>query len=60
MIPDVIPDEELVPLQSWPTAFWPDGSVKWTAHAAVFGKGGSMRDAALAAGGPLRAVPPCG
>ncbi|WP_333559043.1 hypothetical protein [Paenibacillus macerans] len=52
MIPDVIPDEELVPLQSWPTAFWPDGSVKWTAHAAVFGKGGSMRDAALAAGGP--------
>lgn len=26
-----------VPVQSWPTAFWPDGSVKWTAHAAVFG-----------------------
>lgn len=24
------------PVQSWPTAFWPDGSVKWTAHAAVF------------------------
>lgn len=22
-------------LQSWPTAFWPDGSVKWSAHAAV-------------------------
>ncbi|MGP4042030.1 exo-rhamnogalacturonan lyase family protein [Gracilibacillus sp. D59] len=22
-----------IPLQSWPTAFWPDGSVKWTAHA---------------------------
>ncbi|KAL1857577.1 hypothetical protein VTK73DRAFT_8031 [Phialemonium thermophilum] len=22
-----------VPLQSWPTAFWADGSVKWTAHA---------------------------
>ncbi|MGC7096529.1 Tat pathway signal sequence domain protein [Amycolatopsis lurida] len=21
-----------VPVQSWPTAFWPDGSVKWTAH----------------------------
>lgn len=20
-------------LQSWPTAFWPDGSLKWTAHA---------------------------
>lgn len=23
-----------VALQSWPTAYWPDGSVKWTAHAA--------------------------
>ncbi|MGL1957259.1 MAG: hypothetical protein OCD00_08085 [Colwellia sp.] len=22
-----------IPLQSWPTAYWPDGSVKWTAHA---------------------------
>lgn len=25
-----------VPVQSWPTAYWPDGSVKWTGHAAVF------------------------
>ncbi|MCK0118215.1 Tat pathway signal sequence domain protein [Isoptericola sp. S6320L] len=24
---------EDVPLQTWPTAWWPDGSVKWTAHA---------------------------
>ncbi|MCU4677757.1 hypothetical protein N7931_19290, partial [Catenovulum sp. 2E275] len=24
---------ENIPLQSWPTAYWPDGSVKWTAHA---------------------------
>ncbi len=23
-----------VPLQSWPLAFWPDGSLKWTGHAA--------------------------
>src|SRR5690606_14982220 len=22
-----------VPLQTWHTAFWPDGSIKWTAHA---------------------------
>ncbi|CAL9340381.1 hypothetical protein SUDANB171_00256 [Streptomyces sp. enrichment culture] len=22
-----------VPVQSWPTGWWPDGSVKWTAHA---------------------------
>ncbi|MDQ0231365.1 hypothetical protein J2S19_002648 [Metabacillus malikii] len=26
---------EKIPLQSWPTAFWPDGSVKWTGHSAV-------------------------
>ncbi len=24
-----------VPLQSWPLAHWPDGSVKWTGHAAA-------------------------
>lgn len=23
-------------LQSWPTAYWPDGSIKWTAHASSF------------------------
>lgn len=23
-------------VQSWPTAYWPDGTVKWTAHAASF------------------------
>src|SRR5689334_14415863 len=22
-----------VPVQSWPTAYWPDGSLKWSAHA---------------------------
>ncbi|KAL0941174.1 uncharacterized protein CTRU02_203937 [Colletotrichum truncatum] len=22
-----------VPLQTWPTAYWPDGSIKWTSHA---------------------------
>src|SRR5689334_19500022 len=22
-----------VPVQSWPTAYWPDGSLKWTGHA---------------------------
>jgi exo-rhamnogalacturonan lyase-like protein len=26
-------DGQAVPVQSWPTGFWPDGSVKWTAHA---------------------------
>lgn len=24
---------EPVPVQTWPTGWWPDGSVKWTAHA---------------------------
>src|SRR5262245_52631539 len=27
-----------VPLQSWPLAFWPDGSLKWTAHALAPGQ----------------------
>jgi hypothetical protein len=26
-------DNTLLPLQSWPLAYWPDGSLKWTAHA---------------------------
>jgi len=26
-------DDADVPLQSWPTAYWPDGSLKWSAHA---------------------------
>ena len=26
-----------VPVQSWNTAYWPDGSVKWSAHAATLG-----------------------
>ena len=24
---------EAVPVQSWPLAYWPDGSLKWTGHA---------------------------
>ena len=27
------PDQKVLPLQSWPLAYWPDGSLKWTAHA---------------------------
>ncbi|MEW1720342.1 Tat pathway signal sequence domain protein [Streptomyces sp. NPDC093109] len=26
-------DGTAVPVQTWPTAYWPDGSLKWTAHA---------------------------
>lgn len=29
-------DLNLASLQSWPMAFWPDGSVKWTGHSSVF------------------------
>jgi hypothetical protein len=32
-------DGRMVPVQSWPAAFWPDGSVKWSAHAAVCPEG---------------------
>jgi hypothetical protein len=28
-----------VPLQSWPLAYWPDGSLKWTGHAISAGRG---------------------
>ncbi|KAI1774500.1 hypothetical protein F4818DRAFT_418100 [Hypoxylon cercidicola] len=26
-------DDSQIPLQSWITAYWPDGSIKWTGHA---------------------------
>src|SRR5580658_9012670 len=28
-----------LPLQSWPLAYWPDGSIKWTAFATVLPAG---------------------
>lgn len=31
------------PVQSWPLAYWPDGSVKWTAHAAQLPNYGQER-----------------
>jgi hypothetical protein len=40
-----------VPVQSWPTGWWPDGSVKWTAHA-VSGAAGRDETYRLAAGAP--------
>lgn len=33
----VTADGQTLPLQSWPMAFWPDGSVKWTGHATIGG-----------------------
>ncbi|MGW7529470.1 exo-rhamnogalacturonan lyase family protein [Streptomyces sp. NPDC054783] len=32
-------DGKDVPVQSWPLAHWPDGSLKWTAHAVSSGSG---------------------
>ncbi|MGM7723816.1 exo-rhamnogalacturonan lyase family protein [Metabacillus sp. Hm71] len=29
-------DGKKTPIQSWPMAYWPDGSVKWTGHSAIF------------------------
>ena len=51
-------DGEDVPVQSWPTAYWPDGSLKWTAHAvgaAAAGAAGADRFT-LAAGAPATAT----
>jgi exo-rhamnogalacturonan lyase-like protein len=38
-------DEKSLPLQSWPLAWWPDGSIKWTGFATVAGPeaAGSLR-----------------
>ncbi|MFF4565295.1 Tat pathway signal sequence domain protein [Streptomyces sp. NPDC001435] len=41
-------DGRAVPVQSWPIAHWPDGSLKWTAHAVSSGSG----KLTLAAGTP--------
>lgn len=41
-----------VPLQSWPLAWWPDGSIKWTGHAAPAGQ--RFANAAVHAGASPR------
>jgi hypothetical protein len=32
-------DRRAVPVQTWPMAYWPDGSLKWTGHAISAGPG---------------------
>ncbi|MFD9280425.1 Tat pathway signal sequence domain protein [Streptomyces mirabilis] len=44
-----------VPVQSWPIAYWPDGSLKWTAHAVSSGSG-KLTLAAGAAAAPDKKV----
>jgi hypothetical protein len=41
-------DGRALPLQTWPLAYWPDGSLKWSALATVAGAG---------AAGPFRVTP---
>jgi hypothetical protein len=41
-------DDAPTPLQSWPLAYWPDGSLKWTAHA--------LPDRSRLADGPFEVV----
>ena len=50
-------DGKPLPLQSWPLAYWPDGSIKWTGFATAAGRGntGEFR---LSPGQPVEPSPP--
>ncbi|NUR73825.1 MAG: Tat pathway signal sequence domain protein [Hamadaea sp.] len=51
------PDGSAVPVQSWPLAYWPDGTLKWSAHAtAVANPAASYTLAAGASANPATAV----
>ncbi|MES2464098.1 MAG: Tat pathway signal sequence domain protein [Armatimonadota bacterium] len=43
-----------LPLQTWPLAYWPDGSLKWTAHAIT---GGYETSSSTPSYGNLRLIP---
>ena len=45
-----------VPVQSWPLAYWPDGTLKWTGHA--IGAGGEAASYRLAPGTPATPANP--
>ena len=50
-------DGSAVPMQSWITAYWPDGSTKWTAHALPAGAGLVPGLTVTPGKGPLPAQP---
>jgi hypothetical protein len=50
-------DGSAIPVQSWPLAYWPDGSLKWTAHAVAAGEN-VPEGARLEAGQPVAPVHP--
>ena len=46
-----------VSLQTWPMAYWPDGSLKWTGHAAT-ARGGETGPFTLSSGSPVAPAAP--
>jgi hypothetical protein len=46
-----------LPTQTWPLAYWPDGSVKWLGMAAVLGPGDGERFVAVKGKGPAPSTP---
>ena len=49
-------DGSAVPVQSWPLAYWPDGTLKWSAHAVA--AAGPAESYTLAVGSPARPETP--
>jgi hypothetical protein len=50
-------DGAAVALQTWPLAYWPDGSLKWTAHAVGAGELGARLT--IEPGKPDAGAPAC-
>ena len=50
-------DGSALPLQSWPLAWWPDGSIKWTGHALPAGEVAAGQ-ARIVPGAPARHLAP--
>lgn len=49
---------EAIPVQSWPLAYWPDGSLKWTGHAIPGGTAPAANGFELTAGKPAAPAQP--
>lgn len=52
------PAGESIPVQSWPLAYWPDGSLKWTGHAIPASDTATASGFELAAGTPSTPAQP--
>jgi YetA-like protein len=55
-------DDHTLPLQSWPLAYWPDGSIKWSGFATVLPAGfkgplAMVRGAAVTPSGAVKVTP---